>query len=61
MYEQIIQHDVVDMECGMIQGGQTFVERIKAHVSLLRNLSDGLEHQIQFGDMQMLDQEGRSC
>ena len=55
--------DVVDMECGMTQGAQTFTERMKAHVDLLRNFSDGLEYQIQFKDMQMLDhleREGRS-
>ena len=55
--------DVVDMECGMTQGTQTFMERMKAHVNILRNFSDGLEYQIQFGDTRMLDHlewEGRS-
>ena len=55
--------EVVDTESGIIEGGKTFGERMKAHVDLLRNFSDGLEYQIQFGDTRMLDyleREGRS-
>ena len=54
--------DVIDTEGGIV-GGQTFGERMKAHVELLQNFSDGLEYQIQFGNTRILDrleQEGRS-
>ena len=47
--------DVIDTEGPNVVGGLTFGERIEARVASLREFSDSLEYQVQFGDSRMLD------